>query len=399
MTALSLLSVLRLHSRGALAGTSGHSALLPLAGERETLSVSTRVATGQEAKPLPPPAPAALQLAKLAPERLTNPSLLTPLQRSDGGPLDRMVEENLRTDLPKAVPLPMVYQAVLAQDDEFLRGLLVSGFSPNDLTPDGDTPVCAAVRNDRETALRLLLAHGATVEQCGREGQPPAALASLKRNRQLLGALLEAGADPNTRFNAPVDEELLKTIVVDDLRRYMRSDRGITLLMACASRGDVEAAALLMKHSANTEISTKRLNRYALDFAAEQNYLFLMRVLLGRPADKEPDLVVTVNLTKQRAWIEKGGKIVDSTTVSTGKDGHETPPGNYVVTDKHREWTSTLYKASMPWFMRLNCSAVGLHAGYVTGHPASHGCVRLPPEKAKEWYKIVGVGDEVRIVD
>ncbi|MDB6119210.1 MAG: hypothetical protein JWO08_2991, partial [Verrucomicrobiaceae bacterium] len=170
-------------------------------------------------------------------------------------------------------------------------------------------------------------------------------------------------------------------------------------LMACAARGDVENAVLLMKHSASTEANTKRFNRYALDFAAEQSYLFLMRILLGRSPDAEPELLVTVDLSKQRAWIARHGKVIDTTSVSTGRDGYDTPAGRYVVTDKHRDWTSTLYKASMPWFMRLNCSAIGLHAGYVTGRPASHGCVRLPPEKAREWFKIVGVGDEVQIVE
>ena len=410
-TVLSLFLAVNLHSPATLAAHNTPApppvaTPTPKAVPAAPAPMATIPADGErkESQQRPPPVAAPTpstpaQLAKLAPDKITMSPLLTPLQRGGGEPFEKLLQENLRTDVPKAMPLPMVYQAVLVEDDEYLRGLLLSGFSPNEMTPDGDTALCAAVRADRENALRLLLSKGANVEQPGREGQLPAALASLKRNRRLLEALLEGGANPNTKFIAPVSDEFLKTVVVDDLRRHLRSDRGVTILMACASRGDVEAAVTLMKHSASTEISTKRLNRYALDFAAEQQYLFLMRVLLGRPPDKEPDLMVTVNLTKQKAWIERNGKVIDSTIVSTGRDGHETPPGNYVVTDKHKEWTSTLYKASMPWFMRLNCSAVGLHAGYVTGHPASHGCIRLPPEKAKEWFKIVGVGDEVRIVE
>jgi lipoprotein-anchoring transpeptidase ErfK/SrfK len=52
----------------------------------------------------------------------------------------------------------------------------------------------------------------------------------------------------------------------------------------------------------------------------------------------------------------------------------------------------------MPWFMRLNCGAIGLHSGYVTGRPASHGCIRLPYEKAREFFQQLAVGDEVEIV-
>ncbi len=411
VTAAALMMASALHSSGTLAAadhSTGESvALIPADGERPV----------RETQPLPKaiPVPAsAVLLAKLEPA-LTLPStekavlppppvsrpvsLLTPLLRPDIQHFEELLEENLTKELPRALPLPLVYQAVLMQDDEFLRGLLVSGFDPDETTSEGDTALCAAARASRESALQLLLAHGASPEIAGREGQKPVALAALKRNRTILQALLSAGADANTKFATPVDEELLKTVMVDDLRRHLRADRGVTILMACAARGDVENAVLLMKYSASTEANTKRFNRYALDFAAEQSYLFLMRVLLGRSADSEPDLLVTVDLSKQRAWIARQGKIIDSTSVSTGRDGYDTPAGRYVVTDKHRDWTSTLYKASMPWFMRLNCGAIGLHAGYVTGRPASHGCIRLPPEKAREWFKIVGVGDEVQIVE
>ncbi len=417
-TAVALVMASVLHSSGTLAAADH------LNGDNVTLipAAGLRVVANPEPSPralpraIPVTAADATKLAKLEPA-LTSPlalpvtpppvlkpvarpvSLLTPLQRPDRESFQKLLQENLQNDLPRARPLPLVYQAVLAQDDEFLRGLLISGFDPDEPAPDGDTALCAAARTTRENALQLLLSHGANPELPGREGQKPIALAALKRNRAVLEALLVAGADANTKFATPVDEELIKTVTVDDLRRHLRADRGVTILMACAARGDVENAVLLMKHSASTEANTKRFNRYALDFAAEQSYLFLMRVLLGRSPDAEPDLLVTVDLSKQRAWIARRGKIIDSTSVSTGRDGYDTPAGRYVVTDKHREWTSTLYKASMPWFMRLNCGAIGLHAGYVTGRPASHGCVRLPPEKAREWFKIVGVGDEVQIIE
>lgn len=382
------------------------------------------------ARPMPPPAsstlamaePPKVLLAKLAPAEPPPASLPpvpqvpaapkpaaarkdhpkpppTPLQRPETEALQLWIKESQKPETASDLPPSLVYQAVQAHDDEFLSGLLLAGFSPNQESPEGDSTLCAAVRQGRESALRLLLHYGASTDQAGREGQKPIVLASLSRNRAMLQALLEGGADPNTKFATPVDEDLLKTIAIDDLRHYLRADRGVTVLMACAARGDVENAVTLMRRGANTELSTKRFNRYALDFAAEQRYLFLMRVLLGRPPDAEPDLLVTVNLSKQRAWVARNGKILDSTVVSSGRDGYDTPPGRYVVTDKHREWTSTLYKASMPWFMRLNCGSIGLHAGYVTGHPASHGCIRLPPEKAREWFKMVGVGDEVQIVE
>jgi lipoprotein-anchoring transpeptidase ErfK/SrfK len=39
----------------------------------------------------------------------------------------------------------------------------------------------------------------------------------------------------------------------------------------------------------------------------------------------------------------------------------------------------------MPYFLRFN-GAVGMHAGYLPGYPASHGCIRLPLEMARHFY-------------
>jgi hypothetical protein len=50
----------------------------------------------------------------------------------------------------------------------------------------------------------------------------------------------------------------------------------------------------------------------------------------------------------------------------------------------------------MPYFMRFN-GAEGMHAGYLPGYPASHGCVRLPDEKAIAFYRAVEVGTPVSV--
>ena len=123
------------------------------------------------------------------------------------------------------------------------------------------------------------------------------------------------------------------------------------------------------------------------------------RSLPGRSPDAEPDILITVDLSDQRAWLCKNGEVVEHTRISTGREGYDTPAGRYVITDKHPMHNSTLYHVEMPWFMRLNCSAIGLHSGYVTGRPASHGCIRLPSEIARKFYSMTKVGDEVQIVD
>ena len=51
--------------------------------------------------------------------------------------------------------------------------------------------------------------------------------------------------------------------------------------------------------------------------------------------------------------------------------------------------------ATMPYWMRLTDSGVGLHVGYVPGRPASHGCIRLKRDSATEIFELVKVGTPV----
>lgn len=293
---------------------------------------------------------------------------------------------------------PQAYQAVLNGDAEHLAKVIAMGVSPKEKTLGGDTALCAAVRMGRVECVRVLALAGVDVNEAAHEKQPPIALASLRRNAEVLQALIGAGADPNTRFRTPVLQSVIDRCQIKDLRNALESDRGVTPLICCAARGDVEGAVVLMRAGARPGICTTRYHRYPINFAATQGYLFLMRVLLGRDPDSEPDTLVTVDLSSQRAWVTKQGRIINSTSVSTGREGYGTPAGRYVITDKHRTHTSTLYHVAMPWFMRLNCGAIGLHSGYVTGRPASHGCIRLPHEKARQFFNAVAVGDEVQIV-
>ena len=308
------------------------------------------------------------------------------------------LRDTLRNEAPKAIPLPMIYQAVLLNDNEWLRQLLKAGFAVNHTTPMGDTALCAAVKARNQEAVELLLLSGADPKTVGRDGQAPLALACLMRTERIIPALLSAGADPNTTYQWPLPDALLKSLPYPDLKDSLRNDRGVTVLMAVAARGDSEGTVALLQHGAKPEQPTKRQYRYPINFAAEQEYLFIMRILLGRPPESEPDILVTVDLSQQKAFLSKNGEIIDKTSVSTGREGYDTPQGRYLVTDKHSSWTSTIYHVEMPWFMRLNCSSIGLHSGYVTGEPASHGCIRLPYEKVKKWFGIVKVGDEVQIV-
>ena len=99
--------------------------------------------------------------------------------------------------------------------------------------------------------------------------------------------------------------------------------------------------------------------------------------VLSRPAGVP--LMAIVSLGEQRVTIyDAEGRILRA-PVSTGQTGYETPAGIYSVIQKEAEHYSNLYDdASMPFMQRITWSGIALHAGVLPGHPASHGCIRMP---------------------
>lgn len=114
---------------------------------------------------------------------------------------------------------------------------------------------------------------------------------------------------------------------------------------------------------------------------------------------KGPVLVV-VSLPQQRAYVYRNGVLIGRSTVSSGKEGYETPTGVFTVLQKRRVHESNIYKgASMPNMQRLTWSGVALHAGKLPGHPASHGCVRLPLEFSRLLFGVTRTGTTVVVAD
>ena len=109
-------------------------------------------------------------------------------------------------------------------------------------------------------------------------------------------------------------------------------------------------------------------------------------------------LRIEISLNQQQTTFDKSGEAELETSSSTGRAGFATKPGASMVTDKHRDHTSSIYQeAKMPFFMRLNCKDFGLHEGRVTGRPASHGGVRLPGKVARRIFAEVPTGMWVSI--
>lgn len=114
----------------------------------------------------------------------------------------------------------------------------------------------------------------------------------------------------------------------------------------------------------------------------------------------EGAVLVIVSLPAQRAHIYRGGTRIGLTTVSTGSPGRETPPGQFEILQKKVMHRSNLYDdAPMPFMQRLTWDGIALHAGHVPGHPASHGCIRLPRRLAEQLYAVTAIGTRVVVAD
>ena len=133
---------------------------------------------------------------------------------------------------------------------------------------------------------------------------------------------------------------------------------------------------------------------------------------------------IEIDLEQQMAYLIRDRRIVVETPISSGRQGHLTETGSFKVIEKEKNHFSSLYgkivdangrtavadadadmavsrggkfiPAPMRYFMRFH-DATGLHAGYLPGYPASHGCVRLPENSAIQIFNAVDVGTPVHV--
>ena len=108
---------------------------------------------------------------------------------------------------------------------------------------------------------------------------------------------------------------------------------------------------------------------------------------------------ILISIADQRMDVFGDHQLIGWSSISSGRTGFDTPTGLFAVTDKDLLHRSNLYhNAPMPFFLRLTDGGVGLHAGYLPGYPASHGCIRLPPEMARRLFENVQDGTFVEII-
>jgi lipoprotein-anchoring transpeptidase ErfK/SrfK len=134
---------------------------------------------------------------------------------------------------------------------------------------------------------------------------------------------------------------------------------------------------------------------------------------------------IVVALSEQQVYLYRGKHRTASSRISSGREGHRTPTGRFSVIRKDIDHRSSLYGAyvnasgkivkanvdtrkdskpahshfvgaPMPFFVEFS-PGYGLHQGYLPGVPASHGCIRMPYWKARQFYEAAHIGTPVTV--
>ena len=257
----------------------------------------------------------------------------------------------------------------------------------------------AALHIQDKTMLRLLLANHDVPPTPQGYQQPLLAYLILWNYPNAFRLLLDCGADPNTAIGSPVEKSFSKLAPDDACRFYLEKEPGMTVLMLAAGLGRMDFVQALLEHGAKRGIVSRHYKMCAIQFAARAHQPEIIQLLLGKsPRPEDQHTRIDISLGRQQAVLWKDERVVLKVPISTGRTGFPTPSGRFVVTDKEPNRYSSIYKVSMPFFMRLSCSEFGMHAGVVPNYPASHGCIRLPPSAAVSFYRNVDLGTLVTIL-
>jgi lipoprotein-anchoring transpeptidase ErfK/SrfK len=153
--------------------------------------------------------------------------------------------------------------------------------------------------------------------------------------------------------------------------------------------------------------------------------VFALSIFFCAAISLRAETSVEIDLGQQRAYLLRDGRPVLASPISSGRYGHLTSTGSFKIIETERTHYSSMYgkivdahgntvvadadadmsvpsggkfiPAPMHYFMRFQ-GADGMHAGYLPGYPASHGCVRMPEQYAIAFFNAVSVGTPVTVV-
>jgi hypothetical protein len=149
-----------------------------------------------------------------------------------------------------------------------------------------------------------------------------------------------------------------------------------------------------------------------------------LAIVICAPTSLRAQTSVEIDLQEQTAYLLQNGRPVLASPISSGRYGLLTRTGSFKILEKERTHYSSMYgkmvdargntivadadadmavprggkfiPAPMHYFMRFT-GADGMHAGYLPGYPASHGCVRMPQQYAIAFFNSLSVGTPVTV--
>lgn len=127
-----------------------------------------------------------------------------------------------------------------------------------------------------------------------------------------------------------------------------------------------------------------------------------------------PAVRLVIRLKDRRVYVYRGDRLQDSFPIAVGREGWETPTGEFQVFQmlEHPGWTNPFTHEVVPpgpenplgdrWiaFWTDGTNLIGFHGTPnrdSVGRAASHGCLRLYNEDVRALYELVEVGTTVTV--
>lgn len=120
-------------------------------------------------------------------------------------------------------------------------------------------------------------------------------------------------------------------------------------------------------------------------------FVVLLFMQFNAPSAFATNLIAKVSLSSQTMTVSQNGFVRYRWKVSTARRGYVTPQGSWSAKWLSRNHRSRKYdNAPMPYAVFFN-GGYAVHATFDLkrlGRPASHGCIRLHPDNAAEFFSL-----------
>ena len=170
-----------------------------------------------------------------------------------------------------------------------------------------------------------------------------------------------------------------------------------------------EGAKSLINYGIKSSVDEKKTAESILKAAKskEKGILYL------KASNQDLSTRVEVSISGQKVYYVQNGKVKLKTSVVTGGPNHATPRGIFRLAYKERNVTlkgsngdGTDYASKVSYWMPFN-GGIGLHdapwrssfGGSIYQSGGSHGCVNMPPAKAKQLFGYIDAGTLIYVYD